>query len=58
MSGLDLEANDKFAQKGKYQTSIAEVSGQSSLEVTFPCWNFFLQVVKPLMPILPLSSSL
>ena len=38
-------------------TSVILVSGQSSLEVTFPCWNFLLKVLKPLMLILPLSSS-
>ena len=42
-----------MAQRAEHQIKVAEVLGSVLTGVTFYCWIFCFQIVKPAMPILP-----
>ena len=47
-----LQPNARLAQKRECQIEYLSSQVQSSLEVTFCCWNSLFHLVNPLMPIL------
>ena len=43
-----------IVHRGQHQIQMAEVQGSILIVVTFCCWIFCFQVVKPPMPLLPI----